>query len=101
MSKYTSGKWQALSPLIKSSVVFAPSQKKLGTPTVVAQDIPKPADARLIAEAPEMYALLKETLNLLSRKDIDTQLKVDIDACLLRIDGSPLQKVYEEAGHEN
>ena len=51
-------------------------------------------DARLMAAAPEMHELLKETLRFFSKHDIDNQLKIDIDACLLRVGGSPLQCVY-------
>ena len=52
-------------------------------------------DARLLVEAPVMYDLLKETLRYFSEHDIDSQLRYDIDYCLLRADGSPLQCVYE------
>ncbi len=48
-------------------------------------------DARLLVEAPVMYDLLKETLRYFSEHDIDSQLKLNIDDCLLRVDGSPLQ----------
>ena len=48
-------------------------------------------DAHLFVEAPVMYDLLKETLCYFSEHDIDSQLRYDINSCLLRIDGSPLQ----------
>lgn len=49
-------------------------------------------DARLFVEAPVMYNLLKETQRYFSEQGIDSQLKNDIDDCLLQVDSSNSEK---------
>ena len=87
MSKFTSGKWEIHDT--KPYMIKAPGSPFLALAVSLS-------DARLIAAAPEMYRLLEETLRFFSEHDIDSQLKLDIDYCLCRVDGSPLQSVYDK-----
>jgi hypothetical protein len=89
MSEFTKGKWEA-----------RPNRIIVDGRVLALVNGGNAANVRLIAAAPEMHELLKKTLNFLSEKDFDIQLKRDIDACLLRIDNSPLQSVYKETEHD-
>lgn len=53
------------------------------------------ANANLIVEAPAMYELLNRALDFFVKHDIDDRLKLDIDYCILRANGSPLQCIYK------
>lgn len=93
MSKFTKSEWETDTIYGDHYVVFADGH-------VVADCFKNADNAQLIAEAPAMYKLLSRTLDFLVKHDIDDKLKLDIDYCLLRADGSPLQCVYKRESRE-
>ena len=94
MSNFTKGEWEADMLYGDHYVVFANGH-------VVADCFKNADNAQLIAEAPAMYELLNRTLDFFVEKDIDSKLKLDIDYCILRANGSPLQCVYERERKKN
>ena len=94
MSNFTKGRWEADTLYGDHYVVFANGH-------VVADCFKNADNAQLIAEAPAMYELLNRTLDFFVEKDIDSKLKHDIDYCILRANGSPLQCVYERERKKN
>ena len=93
MSNFTKGEWETDTLYGDHHVVFANGH-------VVADCFKNADNAQLIAEAPAMYELLNRTLDFLVKHDIDDKLRYDIDYCLLRADGSPLQAVYKRERKE-
>ena len=68
MPDFTKGKWWVAPPMFDGGVIFAPPSEEGRLGEVVAMGIINNADARLIAEAPIMYHLLEDFVNL----DIET-----------------------------
>ncbi len=68
MPEFTKGKWWVAPPMFDGDAIFAPPSEKGRRGEVVAMGILNKADARLIAEAPIMYHLLEDFVNL----DIET-----------------------------
>ena len=94
MSKFSQGEWY----VDTDGIVRCEGENDRAIAKIITSEttrITDNANACLIEEAPAMYHLLKETLDFLLVRDIDSQLRYDIDYCLLRADGSPLQCVYE------
>ena len=52
----------------------------------------KEANARLIAEAPVMYDLLNKAFHVLGKNAANDAICREIDECLSRVDGAPVQK---------
>ncbi len=49
------------------------------------------ANARLIAEAPVMYELLNKAFHILGKNTANDEIYREIDECLSRVDGAPVQ----------
>lgn len=68
MPDFTPGKWWIAPPMFDGDVIYAPATEKGRTADVVAMGILNNADARLIANAPDMYKLLEEFCKIYSMK---------------------------------
>lgn len=64
MPEFTKGKWWIAPPMFDGDAIFAPPSEEGRRGEVVAMGILNKADARLIAEAPIMYHLLEDFVNL-------------------------------------
>ena len=97
MSKFTKGEW-TYEPRRENIPFYSENGERRGT--IYGCSSKSIANVNLIVEAPVMYELLNRTLDFFVEKDIDSKLKYDIDYCLLRADGSPLQAAYKRERKE-
>ena len=85
MSQFTKGKWYADEWDIGRWGVFHGDIS-------VADCWDNEANARLMAEAPTMYDLLNKAFHILGKNTANDEICREIDECLSRIDGVPVQK---------
>ncbi len=63
---------------------------------VSGTDTEAQANARLIAEAPVMYDLLNKAFHILGKNTANDAICREIDECLSRVDGAPVQSEESE-----
>ena len=68
MPDFTQGKWWIAPPIFDGDVIYALPTEEGRRNDVVAMGILNNADARLIANAPDMYKLLEEFCKIYSMK---------------------------------
>lgn len=85
MSEFTPGKWWVAPPIFDGEMIFAPAQEKGRRNEVVAMGIMNRNDARLIAEAKNMYEALCKVYNVFPR---DEDIMDTIKELIYHIDGT-------------
>ena len=100
MPQFTKGKWEIYPHVVRASF------KVLATIRVPDSDIASiayvpvihgfpeheaRANVRLIAEAPVMYELLNKAFHILGKNTANDAICREIDECLSRVDGAPVQ----------
>ena len=91
MPQFTKGKWTYAPPpndKNKTYGVFGAEGKEI----ILVALVEKQANARLIAEAPVMYDLLNKTFHILGKNATNDTICREIDECLSRVDGAPVQE---------
>ncbi len=88
MPQFTKGKW-TIKKLLAGLGVFAVNE---GSREPVADCLDNEANARLIAEAPVMYDLLNKAFHILGKNAANDAICREIDECLSRVDGAPVQE---------
>ena len=101
MSNFTKGRWEIYPHVVRASF------KVLATIRVPDSDIASiayvpvihgfpeheaRANVRLIAEAPVMYELLDKAFHILGKNTANDAICREIDECLSRVDGAPVQE---------
>ncbi len=101
MANFTKGRWEIYPHVVRASF------KVLATIRVPDSDIASiayvpvihgfpeheaRANVRLIAEAPVMYELLDKAFHILGKNAANDAICREIDECLSRVDGAPVQE---------
>ncbi len=97
MSKFTPGKWEVMG--IAAVAVINRKERNFHAicdcnfGEITEEHIEENnANARLIAESPVMYDLLNKAFHILGKNAANDAICREIDECLSRVDGAPVQK---------
>lgn len=100
MPQFTKGRWEIYPHVVRASfkvlaTIRVPDSNIANIAYVpVIHGFPEHearANVRLIAEAPVMYELLNKAFHILGKNAANDAICREIDECLSRVDGAPIQ----------